>query len=124
MHVGMTACLYVHHMQAVALRGQKRVLGLSELELKVSELPNVGSGKQTQVLCKRSKYSPASLQPLQLSALIAKLTHSRVAWEKNCNVGLYGLDCCVYKSVMDSELVERLAHCGWHHFCPGGSWTA
>lgn len=34
-HVGMTACLFVCYVHAVALRGQKRVWDLLELELRV-----------------------------------------------------------------------------------------
>lgn len=47
-HVGMTACLYVHYVHVVALRGQKSFGSLIRTGVEsVAELPNVSAGNQT-----------------------------------------------------------------------------
>ena len=45
----------LHHVHAVAHRGQKKVSDLPELELQVVVSHNVGAENRTQVLCKSSQ---------------------------------------------------------------------
>lgn len=48
-------CVCVHvHMCAGVQGGQKRMLGPQELKLDSCELPDVGAGGPTLVLCKRA----------------------------------------------------------------------
>lgn len=66
----------------------------------VSKLPNMSARNQPRASARGTRALEPSLQPSMI-VLIARLTQSRITWEKSHSERLYGLDWCVGKSVRD-----------------------
>lgn len=68
------ACLYVHHMHACALRGQRSVESPGVGVIGYCELPYVGAGNQIQGFCKSKCPEPLSYLSI----------HNKLIFEKKC----------------------------------------